>query len=94
LVDAGGQESKQAVIHRVLPRIESELVEEDREHVATGETRIENSIAWARDALVKTKLMERTPRDVWRISDLGREWLAKNPKPLKREIRNPLGGDF
>src|SRR5208283_5068881 len=48
LVDAGGQESKQAVIHRVLPRIESELVEDDREHVATGETRIENSIAWAR----------------------------------------------
>lgn len=64
LVEAGGQDSKQGVIHRLLPRLASELADDDRGHVKTGETRIENSIAWACDELVKETLIGRTSIDI------------------------------
>ena len=52
LVEQGDEGTKHATTHLVLKEIEGELVNEDRHRVSTGETRIENYIAWARADLV------------------------------------------
>jgi restriction system protein len=83
-VDLGGKASKQAVCKWIFPRLKPELGTRDFEAVATGELTWENEIAWARDDLVKRGLLEKeSPRNLWEISDAGRNWLKSHSNPPK-----------
>ena len=85
LKEAEGEGSKGSITQWVLKRIEGELVASDYEGVKTGETNIENAIAFAQADLVEDRRMESgTLKDVWRISEQGRRWLEQHPTPWKR----------
>jgi hypothetical protein len=90
LVEAGGQQSNRWVTSWVLSKIQSQLIPEDHERVKTGETRIENQIAWARKDLVDDGRMDRgTSIGTWSISGCGRTWLSNNPWTPRRIVHDP-----
>jgi hypothetical protein len=90
LVELGGHGSKQAVCKWIYPRLKPQLKDRDFEPVETGELTWENEIAWARDDLVKGGMLKaESPRNLWEISDAGRNWLKSHLRPPP--IDDPIG---
>jgi len=90
--DFAGQGDKRGVTKAVLQRLvaQGHLSPADLELVATGETRAENTITWARNALKNRGLIKRgSRRGLWELTDEGREAasaveLTKIPRPSER----------
>jgi restriction endonuclease Mrr len=58
----------------------------DQELVSTGETKAENTITWARNALKSRGHISRTsPRGIWELTPEGREAAGKLALPKPRQ---------
>jgi hypothetical protein len=69
-----GRADKQEVTRAVINVMDARrmLTEADRVHVATGETRAENTIAWGRNALKERGLISQaSPRGTWELTEQG-----------------------
>src|SRR5512137_1337867 len=84
-----GAADRTAVIESVMTLLENNklLTEADYEKVSTGETRVENRIAWARNGLKKWGLL-RADSEVghWELTEKGRQEASKlNLNALKEK---------
>jgi len=69
----GGKGSKQRIIHFITENGLLKPREGDAERRQTGERKIENDLAWARENLKQRKFLTMPKHGTWQISDLGRE---------------------
>ncbi len=72
----GGRAHKRDATHEVVKRMmqDRHIGAADQELVATGETKAENTITWARNALKERGLISRTsPRGIWQLTPEGME---------------------
>ena len=81
-----GSAHKRDVTHAVVKRMMKDgyINASDQELVSTGETKAENTISWARNALKSRGHVSRTsPRGIWELTVEGREAAEKLvlPKP-------------
>ena len=81
-----GKGHKRDVTHEVVKRMMKDgyINASDQELVSTGETKAENTITWARNALKSRGHISRmSPRGIWELTAEGREAAAKlaMPKP-------------
>ena len=77
--DFDGSGHKRDVTHAVVKRMmkDGHIGAADQELVSTGETRAENTITWARNALKGRGWIRRgSPRGLWELSDEGRRAAA------------------
>ena len=77
---------KRDVTHAIVKRMMKDgyINASDQELVSTGETKAENTITWARNALKSRGHISRmSPRGIWELTAEGREAAAKlaMPKP-------------
>jgi hypothetical protein len=73
--DFGGQGHKRDVTHAIVKRMMKDgfIGAADQELVSTGETKAENTITWARNALKDRGHISRTsPRGIWELTAEGR----------------------
>lgn len=71
-----GKGHKRDITHEVIKRMMADgfIQAADQELVATGETKAENTTAWARNALKERGLISRiSPRGTWELTPEGRE---------------------
>lgn len=76
----GGRAHKRDATHEVVKRMmqDGHIGAADQELVATGETKAENTITWARNALKERGLISRTsPRGIWELTPEGTEAAKK-----------------
>lgn len=69
-----GRAHKRDATHEVVKRMmqDGHIGAADQELVATGETKAENTITWARNALKERGLISRTsPRGIWQLTPEG-----------------------
>lgn len=81
-----GRAHKRDATHEVVKRMMQDglIGAADQELVATGETKAENTITWARNALKERGLISRTsPRGIWELTPVGME-AARKVVPAKR----------
>jgi len=74
-----GRGGKRDVTHAIVKRMmkDGHIGAADQELVSTGETRAENTITWARNALKSRGWIRRgSPRGLWELSDEGRRAAA------------------
>lgn len=81
-----GRGHKRDVTHAIVKRMmkDGHIGAADQELVSTGETKAENTIAWARNALKERGIISRiSPRGIWELTPEGKESAAKVvlPKP-------------
>lgn len=77
--DFDGRGHKRDVTHAIVKRMmkDGHIGAADQELVSTGETRAENTITWARNALKGRGWIRRgSPRGLWELSDEGRRAAA------------------
>jgi len=75
-----GRAHKRDATHEVVKRMmqDGHIGAADQELVATGETKAENTITWARNALKERGLISRTaPRGIWQLTPAGVEAAKK-----------------
>jgi hypothetical protein len=75
-----GRAHKRDATHEVVKRMmhDGHIGAADQELVATGETKAENTITWARNALKERGLISRTsPRGIWELTAAGVEAAKK-----------------
>jgi len=75
-----GRAHKRDATHEVVKRMmqDGHIGAADQELVATGETKAENTITWARNALKERGLISRTsPRGIWQLTPEGMEAARK-----------------
>lgn len=71
-----GRAHKRDVTHAVIKRMmkDGHIGAADQELVKTGETKAENTLTWARNALRTRGLISRAaPRGIWELTPAGRE---------------------
>ena len=76
----GGSGHKRDATHEVVKRMmqDGHIGAADQELVATGETKAENTITWARNALKERRLISRaSPRGIWQLTPEGVEAAKK-----------------
>jgi hypothetical protein len=86
LAEFNGSGHKRDVTHAIVKRMmkDGHIAAADQELVKTGETRAENTITWARNALKERGYISRiSPRGIWELTREGRDAAAKVvlPKP-------------
>jgi len=82
-----GRADKRAVTHEVLARMSKRgfIRSADLEFVSTGETKAENTIAWARNALKDRGLISRqSARGVWELTPAGRSAAKQVQLPIRK----------
>lgn len=75
-----GRAHKRDATHEVVKRMmqDGHIGAADQELVATGETKAENTITWARNALKERGLISRaSPRGIWELTPQGTEAARK-----------------
>ena len=80
LKEFDGRAHKRDVTHAVIRKMmkDGHIGAADQELVKTGETRAENTLTWARNALRTRGMISRTaPRGVWELTPAGREAATK-----------------
>lgn len=78
----GGRGHKRDVTHAIVKRMMKDgfIGPADQELVSTGETKAENTITWARNALKSRGDISRaSPRGIWELTARGRDAAAKLP---------------
>jgi predicted CopG family antitoxin len=83
-----GKAHKRDVTHAVIKRMMKDgfVGAADQELVATGETKAENTIAWARNALKDRGYISRlSPRGIWELTPEGQEAAGKLVLPKPRQ---------
>jgi hypothetical protein len=77
----GGGGTKREALERFWERYESYIPPADREEVPSGGGVIRwmNKVAWCRADLTDLGFVDRSTRNVWTITQAGRDWLAQNP---------------
>jgi len=81
-----GSGHKRDVTHAIVRRMmkDGHIGAADQELVSTGETRAENTITWARNALKGRGWIRRgSPRGLWELSDEGRRAAASVTLPRR-----------
>lgn len=78
LIELGGQAETKAVYPAVRKRLTSMTDAEATETLPSGEPKWINRVRWARLMLVKKGQMDSPARGIWRITDAGRERIAKS----------------
>jgi hypothetical protein len=81
-----GKGHKRDVTHAVIKRMMKDgyIGSADQELVATGETKAENTIAWARNALKDRGYLSRiSPRGIWELTPEGQNAAAKIVPPKR-----------
>jgi hypothetical protein len=84
LKEFGGSGHKRDVTHAIIKRMmkDGHIAAADQELVSTGETRAENTITWARNALKERGYVSRTAaRGIWELTTQGRDAAAKIVPP-------------
>ena len=82
-----GRADKRTVTQEVLARMSKRgfVTSADLEFVSTGETKAENMIAWARNALKDRGLISRqSPRGVWELTPAGRSAAKQIQLPTRK----------
>lgn len=82
----GGRAHKRDATHEVVKRMmqDGHIGAADQELVATGETKAENTITWARNALKERGLISRTaPRGIWELTPEGSQAAKKVVLPRR-----------
>jgi hypothetical protein len=94
--EGGG--TKQEVLESFWQRYESCIPEKDLDEVPSGRGVIKwaNKVAWCRQDLADLGFVDKSVRNVWRVTPAGREWLARNPDAsrLDRDTNGTLGLNF
>ncbi len=88
LKEFDGQGHKRDVTHAIVKRMmkDGHIGAADQELVSTGETKAENTITWARNALKSRGRINRTsPRGIWQLTPEGREAAGKLALPKPRQ---------
>jgi predicted CopG family antitoxin len=83
-----GQGHKRDVTHAIVKRMmkDGHIGAADQELVSTGETKAENTITWARNALKQRGYIDRTAsRGVWRLTPDGKSAAGKVTLPKPEE---------
>ncbi len=81
-----GRGHKRDVTHAIIKRMmkDGHIGAADQELVSTGETKAENTITWARNALKERGLISRTsPRGIWQLTPEGVEAAKKIVLPRR-----------
>jgi hypothetical protein len=84
LAEFNGSGHKRDVTHAIVKRMmkDGHIAAADQELVKTGETRAENTITWARNALKERGYISRAaPRGIWQLTPDGRDAAAKVALP-------------
>ena len=84
LAEFNGSGHKRDVTHAIVKRMmkDGHITAADQELVKTGETRAENTITWARNALKERGHISRAaPRGLWELTPEGRSAAAKTVLP-------------
>jgi hypothetical protein len=79
-----GSGHKRDVTHAIVKRMmkDGHIGAADQELVSTGETKAENTITWARNALKDRGILSRiSPRGIWELTPDGREAAGKVALP-------------
>ena len=87
-----GQGTKRDVTHAIVKRMMKDgfIGAADQELVSTGETKAENTIAWARNALKQRGYISRaTPRGTWALTPQGRSAAGKTTLPRPQPAAFP-----
>jgi hypothetical protein len=87
LKESAGKGHKRDVTHAVVKRMMKDgyIGPADQELVSTGETKAENTITWARNALKSRGYLSRiSPRGIWELTPEGREAANKVVLPRPR----------
>lgn len=82
--DFEGQGHKRDVTHAIVKRMMKDgfISAADQELVSTGETKAENTITWARNALKDRGLISRiSPRGIWELTAEGKDAAGKVALP-------------
>lgn len=79
LVDAGGSLPTSEALDRVGEHMGDHLNDVDRQTLPSDprQVRWRNTAQWSRNILADEGYIDRSVRGVWRITDAGREWLAR-----------------
>jgi hypothetical protein len=88
LKEFDGQGHKRDVTHAIVKRMmkDGHIGAADQELVSTGETKAENTITWARNALKSRGHISRTsPRGIWQLTPEGREAAGRLAPPKPRQ---------
>jgi hypothetical protein len=81
LKEFDGRAHKRDVTHAVIKKMmkDGHIGAADQELVKTGETKAENTLTWARNALRTRGLISRAaPRGIWELTPAGREVAGKS----------------
>lgn len=84
-----GRGSKRDVTHSIVKRMMKDgfIGAADQELVSTGETRAENTITWARNALKQRGYISRaSPRGTWELTPQGRSAASKATIPRPQPV--------
>jgi len=87
-VAADGKEHSLREAREKLAKIFNLSEEDLKERLPSGQRRFDNRVAWAKSYLVQAKLLESTRRAHFKITDRGRELLAKNYERIDVRILN------
>jgi hypothetical protein len=88
LKEFAGKGHKRDVTHAVIKRMMKDgfIGAADQELVSTGETKAENTLTWARNALKSRGHISRaSPRGIWELTPAGREAAGKAALPRPRQ---------
>jgi Mrr N-terminal domain len=88
LKEFDGQGHKRDVTHAIVKRMmkDGHIGAADQELVSTGETKAENTITWARNALKSRGHISRTsPRGIWQLTPEGRQAAGRLAPPKPRQ---------
>ena len=84
LKEFDGRGHKRDVTHAIVKRMmkDGHIGAADQELVSTGETKAENTITWARNALKSRGFISRTsPRGIWELTAGGKDAAGKATPP-------------
>jgi hypothetical protein len=87
--ELSGRGHKRDVTHAVVKRMmkDGHIGPADQELVSTGETKAENTIAWARNALKDRGFISRiSPHGIWELTAEGKEAARKVVLPKPRQL--------
>jgi hypothetical protein len=81
----GGGGTKQEVLQRFRERYGDYIPPAEFEEVLSGQRVIkwENKVSWCRQDLATLGFVDRSIRNVWRITQAGRDWLAQDPNATR-----------
>jgi len=92
--DFDGQGHKRDVTHAIVKRMMKDgfIGAADQELVSTGETKAENTITWARNALKQRGYINRAARrGIWELTAEGKTAASKIAPPKPGQLRNVQG---